>query len=493
MVTFWNSLTLYLLLEFFEFSIVRSVSTSTIHIVPGDEVLFNCSEYSSITFKNISVQNTGKCESRQADCYLNRNDHELIKRCEGYPSCFVNGSLLTSSCLWEDLYFDLSYICKAASYEYTGCYVDDRERVLNESHKDNQAMSADICFEICTEYQTSDKYEYFGTQYGHECFCGDGQQLNSYHYNKLKESECSMPCLHNEDEMCGGFYRMSVYKITTKISSNHSCLKIDRENMIADCNTDQLQEKSLCVKFDIFSTVNVTDQICRNQGKEIGNQLYEFCKNTKLNGNCVYNLANLLTTDMTLLPPSKNISIMYSCKEKSLANSSTSRSSSNSQTPSIPTVIVSVLVVVIVVVLVFIILLLYRKRKIAKNLNSSENRQKHSQTDSINSSVNRTGMAGINMPAIYENISDNKIVNLEAHKQEGNYDTLSTNRKSAEHMYASTESTEPDLSQYQSLTNPPESDIHTYASTEPDSSQYQSLTNPTESDIHTYASTASIQ
>lgn len=86
--------------------------------------------------------------------------------------------------------------------------------------------------------------------------------------------------------------------------------------MIADCNTDQLQEKSLCVKFDIFSTVNVTDQICRNQGKEIGNQLYEFCKNTKLNGNCVYNLANLLTTDMTLLPPSKNISIMYSCKGK---------------------------------------------------------------------------------------------------------------------------------------------------------------------------------
>ncbi|CAG2236376.1 unnamed protein product [Mytilus edulis] len=270
MVTFWNSLTLYLLLEIYQLSIVWSVSTSTIHIIPGDEVLFNCSEYSSITIRNVSVQNTGKCESRQDDCYLNRNDHELIKRCEGYPSCFVNGSLLTSSCLWEDLYFDLSYICKAASYEYTGCYVDDPERVLDESHKDNQAMSADICFEICTEYQTSDKYEYFGTQYGHECFCGDGQQLNSYHYNKLKESECSMPCLRNEDEMCGGFYRMSVYKITT------------------------------------------------------------------------------------------------------------------------------------------------------------------------------------------------------THKQEGNYDTLSTNRKSAEHMYASIEqeSTEPDLSQYQSLTNPPESDIHAYASTE---------------------------
>lgn len=57
-------------------------------------------------------------------------------------------------------------------------------------------------------------------------------------------------------------------------------------------------------------------------------------------------------------------------------------------------------------------------------------------------------------------------------------------------MNASTEheSIEPDW-----LTNPTESEIHTYALPESDSSQYQSLTNPSEYDIHTYASTFSIQ
>lgn len=147
------------------------------------------------------------------------------------------------------------------------------------------------------------------------------------------------------------------------------------------------------------------------------------------------------------------------------------------------------MVVVIVAALVLIIVF-YRRRKIAKNSNSSENRQKEIKTDNINSSANKTGITDINIPAIYENIHDNKIINLEAPKHEGNYETLSTNRKSAEHMYVSTEheSTEPD-----SLTNPTESEIHTYASPESDSSQYQSLTNPSEYDIHTYASTSSIQ
>lgn len=102
------------------------------------------------------------------------------------------------------------------------------------------------------------------------------------------------------------------------ISSNeHSCLKVDQENTITDCSTNQLQDKSLCVKFDVSSTVNATDQRCRNQDKEIGNKLYDLCINTKRNGNCVYNLARILTTDLKhvkLLPPTKKISIMYSCK-----------------------------------------------------------------------------------------------------------------------------------------------------------------------------------
>ncbi|CAG2227601.1 unnamed protein product [Mytilus edulis] len=108
------------------------------------------------------------------------------------------------------------------------------------------------------------------------------------------------------------------------------------------------------------------------------------------------------------------------------------------------------------------------------------------------------------------------------------YESLSTNRNSAEHMYESDtipinhyqslkqqkgleehtyESTKhalpvsmnQELSQYESLTIPPGSDKHTYESTEhasqvsmkQEASQYESLTNPPESDKHVYASTKS--
>ncbi|VDI72577.1 Hypothetical predicted protein [Mytilus galloprovincialis] len=400
--------------------------------------------------------------------------------------------------------FKLS-IVSSASYEYVGCYVDDEYRLFDEENKNNEAMSADICFDICTGFQTSYKHVYFGTQFGHECYCGDGEQLNSKPYPRIQYSECSMPCLEQKDEMCGGKYRISVYKIARQISINHSCLKVDHENIIEGCKTNQLQEKSTCVKFD-SSTDHAIGETCRNQDYEVGHLLYRFCLETKPSEICVYYLKSILSTVTEQQPPTKNISIMYSCKENNLANSSTSSHSSNLQTlplqttfgtpivesraqASIPVIVVSVLVVVLVATLVLIIVF-YRRRKIAKNSNSSENRQKETKTDNINSSANKIGITDINMPAIYENINDNKIINLEGHKHEGNYETLSTNRKSAEHMYVSTEheSTEPD-----SLTNPTESEIHTYASPESDSSQYQSLTNPSEYDIHTYASTSSIQ
>lgn len=61
---------------------------------------------------NVSVQNIGKCDRNQQECNLNNNDYQLIKRCEGSTSCQVDGSLLTSECLWEDLFFELSYTCK---------------------------------------------------------------------------------------------------------------------------------------------------------------------------------------------------------------------------------------------------------------------------------------------------------------------------------------------------------------------------------------------
>ncbi|XP_071130562.1 uncharacterized protein [Mytilus edulis] len=254
------------------------------------------------------------------------------------------------------------------------------------------------------------------------------------------------------------------------------------------------------------------DNLIRQQNKCTGNsiesKLNTFCSNFNNSEQCEFNMLDFMHGYENCYVTNKHITIKYQCRDTPTTSMESSTASyvsvplqTTSGTPfvkrttqaSIPIIVVSVLVVVIVAALVFIIIVFYRRRKIAKNSNSSENRQKEIKTDNIISYSNNSGMANINIPEIYENIHDNNTINCEEHQQEENYETLSTNRKSDEHMYASTEheSTEPNLSQYQSLTNPSESDIHTYASTERDLSQYTSLTNPVEPDIHTYASTAS--
>lgn len=58
----------------------------------------------------------GNCGNRQTDSKLNSYDEKLIHECDGLPNCLLNGSLLTSACLWDDLHFDISYICKGKYY-----------------------------------------------------------------------------------------------------------------------------------------------------------------------------------------------------------------------------------------------------------------------------------------------------------------------------------------------------------------------------------------
>lgn len=183
------------------------------------------------------------------------------------------------------------------------------------------------------------------------------------------------------------------------------------------------------------------------------------------------------------------------------------------------------MVVVVIAVLVFIVVVFYRRRKKAIHSHPSEIQKKNQiDTDKIyfsNSNIKKTSNT-----IVYENVNDDTTTTREPQditssiQQTGStYESLSFNRISIDHMYESTkrvskvtdlsqyvsitnpaeydihnyESTEPELTQYQSLTSPSESDIHTYDSTDPDLSQYQSLANPSDSDIHTYASTTSMQ
>eukprot|EP00903_Cladosiphon_okamuranus_P020285 g18615.t1 len=106
------------------------------------------------------------------------------------------------------------------SYELKGCTYDSpprRNRVMEYGPIQEETMSAERCFDICTE--ADGDYKYFGTEWGIECFCDTTLEDNL----NLEYGGCDMPCADpdvdgtgvedSDREKCGGYKALSVYKI----------------------------------------------------------------------------------------------------------------------------------------------------------------------------------------------------------------------------------------------------------------------------------------
>lgn len=87
---------------------------------------------------------------------------------------------------------------------YLGCFTDkgntDRimQYVLNAGD-----MTTELCEEVC------EGYKFFGTQYGHECWCGSD---DIDHLQHGESEECNYECAGDAGEICGGRWSMSVYE-----------------------------------------------------------------------------------------------------------------------------------------------------------------------------------------------------------------------------------------------------------------------------------------
>ncbi|CAM9453682.1 unnamed protein product [Scytosiphon promiscuus] len=105
---------------------------------------------------------------------------------------------------------------------YLGCFedgktpppspVDDEFRMFElRASVSTTSMTAEYCKGIC-EAEAGD-YDYYGTQFSRECWCGAGTPADTYlrYGTALDESSCDMACTGDETEMCGGFTIMSVY------------------------------------------------------------------------------------------------------------------------------------------------------------------------------------------------------------------------------------------------------------------------------------------
>jgi glucuronoarabinoxylan endo-1,4-beta-xylanase len=84
---------------------------------------------------------------------------------------------------------------------YVGCYTDSSTRALP-----TQLASSGATVEGCIAAAQAKGLAYAGVQYGGECWAG-----NTVGYTVVDDAECNMKCTANASEICGGFWRASVY------------------------------------------------------------------------------------------------------------------------------------------------------------------------------------------------------------------------------------------------------------------------------------------
>ncbi|CBJ30862.1 conserved unknown protein [Ectocarpus siliculosus] len=86
---------------------------------------------------------------------------------------------------------------------FVGCYQDESDaRIMELALTDSSSMTKERCEAECTGNT------YFGMQYGRECFCG-GSSTDLLQHGE--STSCDYECPGDSDQVCGGFYAMSVY------------------------------------------------------------------------------------------------------------------------------------------------------------------------------------------------------------------------------------------------------------------------------------------
>lgn len=92
----------------------------------------------------------------------------------------------------------------AGDFAWYGCQTEiDGGRALGEAATTADDMTNEVCAEFCAEY------EFFGTEYGRECYCGDEIGDES---EEATAGQCNMLCAGRVLEYCGAGNRLSVYR-----------------------------------------------------------------------------------------------------------------------------------------------------------------------------------------------------------------------------------------------------------------------------------------
>jgi hypothetical protein len=123
------------------------------------------------------------------------NESECNMKCNGNQSQTCGG-------LWRLSVYRTDGQVQPSTRGYIGCYVDSTDRDLSAKMAITKTITIEYCRRFC------EGFTYFGTEHREECFCG-----NSYgKHGKVDETQCHMQCRGNQTQICGGPWRLSIYR-----------------------------------------------------------------------------------------------------------------------------------------------------------------------------------------------------------------------------------------------------------------------------------------
>ena len=95
-----------------------------------------------------------------------------------------------------------------------GCYADEpSDSMFTDGHAISHVMDITECKAFCKTKSAL----FVGLKNSQECYCGRSGNLIARH-EKLKDSECQMPCAGNSNEICGGVSSKGQYVVSV-----HEC------------------------------------------------------------------------------------------------------------------------------------------------------------------------------------------------------------------------------------------------------------------------------
>ncbi|OLN96295.1 WSC domain-containing protein-like protein 3 [Colletotrichum chlorophyti] len=171
-------------------------------------------------------------------------------------------------------------------WQYAGCFKDlvDNKRLLGEAFQASDDMSLDKCAAFCGTAYDGKSYNYFGVEYGRECYCGWGVQAAEM---TAPESDCSSSCAGSPVGLCGAGFRLSVYNNTAIYQTPHTLQHVPRAGnyKFLGCQTESTTGRALSGSFyaDDLMTVEMCGSFCETgswkyMGVEYGREC--FCGNS---------------------------------------------------------------------------------------------------------------------------------------------------------------------------------------------------------------------